>query len=364
MPIVEEAPGAPDRRLVTFVWKGDATTRRVTLFGGRPAADYDKPLSRLGASDLWFRTELLPSDARFQYWFRVDGPEELGDRIEEIFDGPAPVGDPLNPKALDGEAYVVLPDAPPFPYPPNPGAPPGTIVESSLASPTLGATIALTVYRPAASKGGEKPWLAVLFDGGFLEMKSVLDDRIARGQLPPLVVVGVHNREGMRPKDLGYSEPFARFVAEELVPWASREFGADPSRERTIVGGVSRGAGQAAFVGLRHPARFSRVLCISTAIENEPGDFPPTRFWLRGDDGWIVERFVESPLLPLRFFVAAGRFDTSLWTDRLVNARRFRDALRAKGYRVDGFEAHAGHDQLFFQLAFDEGLRAVTRDAR
>lgn len=117
----------------------------------------------------------------------------------------------------------------------------------------------------------------------------------------------------------------------------------------------------AAFVGLRHSAQFGNVLCVSTAIENEPGAFPPTRFWLRGDDGWIIFRYLEKPRLPLRFFVGAGRFDISLWTDRLVNNRRFRDMLRGKGYPVTYFESFGGHDSLFFQLAFTEGLTALTK---
>lgn len=363
-PLVEAAESG-DRRLVTFVWSADPQgpkTERVHLQGGRPAADFDKPMRPLAGTSLWYLSELLPSDARFQYWITVNPPTERSDRIEDMFDGPAPQRDPLNPLELYGESYVVLPDAVPFPYPENLAAPKGSVVERSIHSPTLGATIELSVYLPALSSAAvEKPWLAIVFDGGFLDMQRVLDDRIATGRLPAMVVVGVHNREGMRPKDLGYSAPFARFVAKELLPWAQAQLGVSRERDQTILGGVSRGAGMVAFTGLEYPEAFSRLLCLATAIENEPGDFPPTRFWLRGDDGWIVERYVQAEKKPLRFFLGAARFDTSLWTDRLVNNRRFRDTLRAKGYPVDYLESAAGHDQLFFQLGFVEGLQALTR---
>lgn len=365
-PIVEPAATA-DRRLVTFLWQADPQrekTERVHLQGGRPSADFDKPMQRIEGTNLWFLTELLPSDARFQYWITVNPPRERSDRIEDMFDGPAPQRDPLNPLELDGESYVVLPDAVPLPYPENLAAPKGSVVERSIHSPTLDATIELSIYLPAAPASAavvDKPWLAIVFDGGFLDMQRVLDDQIATRRVPPMVVVGVHNREGMRPKDLGYSAPFASFIAKELLPWAQSEFDTSRERERTILGGVSRGAGMVAYTGLEYPEAFSRLLCLATAIENEPGDFPPTRFWLRGDDGWIVERYVQAEKKPLRFFLGAARFDTSLWTDRLVNSRRFRDTLRAKGYRVDYLEAAAGHDQLFFQLGFVEGLQALTR---
>jgi len=191
-------------------------------------------------------------------------------------------------------------------------------------------------------------------------MATVLDDLIAAGKVPPLVVVGVENRAGMRTKDLGYSEPFAKFVVEELLPWSQKRFHTSDHRSRMILAGVSRGAGMAAFVALRYPHAFSNVLCLSTAIENEPGGYPPTRFWLRGDDGWIIERFLEAPRQPLHFYLSVGRFDTSLWTDRLVNNRRFRDMLRGKGYRVDYAESNGGHDDLFFQRGYAEGLAALT----
>ncbi|HEX6098460.1 MAG TPA: alpha/beta hydrolase-fold protein [Thermoanaerobaculia bacterium] len=286
---------------------------------------------------------------------------EKSDLVADLIAAPDPLPDPLNRNEVDGGSFVVLPDAPPFPFKPNDAAPKGQVVESTISSKVLGADVQLKVYLPAGhSMKGRRPWLLVAFDGGFHDMAPVLDDLIASKKVPPIVVVGVVNRQGMRTKDLGYSEPFARFVADELLSFARKRFHAATSRARTIIGGQSRGGGMAAFVGLRHSALFGNVLCVSTAIENEPGTFPPTRFWLRGDDGWIVARYLEKPRLPLRFFVAAGRFDTSLWTDRLVNNRRFRDTLRGRGYPVTYFESFGGHDSLFFQLAFSEGLTALT----
>ena len=359
-PIVEVAENIPNRRLVTFVHRGDAETKRVTITGGRPVTDFEAPLERLPGTSIWFLTQLLPSDSRFAYFTNIN-PPAVSDLVEGLLSAPSPVRDPLNPNTVDGNSYVVLPDAIPFPFTPNSSAPKGTIRDERISSRTLSADINLRVYLPAEYEQQHgRLGLVVAFDTGFNDMDAVLDDLIATGKVPPMVLVGVVNRPGMRAKDLGYSEPFARFVVDELLPWARSRFRTSKDRNRTIIAGRSRGGGMAAFVALRHPRAFGKVLCISTAIENEPGGFPPTRFWLRGDDGFIVERYLEVPTLPLRFYITVGRFDTSLWTDRLVNNRRFRDMLRGKGYAVQYAESNGGHDELLFQRAYAEGLVALT----
>lgn len=196
-------------------------------------------------------------------------------------------------------------------------------------------------------------------------MEVVLDDLIARGKVAPLVAIGVVNRKDkdrnlLRTQDLGYSEDFAKFVAQELIPWARQHYRTSEDRSHTIIAGESRGGGMAAFVALRYPGSVAKVLSASTALENTPGSFPPTRFWLDPSNGWLIERYLEAPRKPLEFYLGIGRFDTSLWTDRLMNNRRFRDVLRAKGYRVQYIESSGGHDPLLFQHVYVEGLMALA----
>ncbi|HEY0558303.1 MAG TPA: alpha/beta hydrolase-fold protein, partial [Thermoanaerobaculia bacterium] len=150
------------------------------------------------------------------------------------------------------------------------------------------------------------------------------------------------------------------FVADELIPWARKTYRTSESRSRTIIGGLSRGAGMASYVGLHYPQRISKVISLSTALENFPGAFPPARFWLTGDNGWLIDRYMERPHQPLELYLAVGRLDTGPWTERLVNNRRFRDVLRLKGYKVHYNEWNGGHDPLFWQRGFVEGLTALA----
>src|SRR5262249_9154644 len=72
-PLVESIPGDNRHRRVTFLYRGNAKTRAVGLVGGMPDPTHDfKPLARLGDTDVWFRTERMPSDSRFQYNFLLD----------------------------------------------------------------------------------------------------------------------------------------------------------------------------------------------------------------------------------------------------------------------------------------------------
>ena len=91
-PLVEAIASDPNRRLVTFVYRGDAGVRGVRMAGG-PYQSSPKELTRLERSDLWYRTETIPADARFVYFFTVTGP-----RARTRADGRAA-----------GEAIVTLP---------------------------------------------------------------------------------------------------------------------------------------------------------------------------------------------------------------------------------------------------------------
>src|SRR3954452_16083264 len=66
-PLVEPAPerGAS---LVTFLYHGGADTRTVVLMGdGTPGAPAANQLARLPGTNVWYRTYVYRSDARFRY---------------------------------------------------------------------------------------------------------------------------------------------------------------------------------------------------------------------------------------------------------------------------------------------------------
>ncbi|MFK9339944.1 enterochelin esterase domain-containing protein, partial [Escherichia coli] len=75
-----------------------------------------KPLARLGDTDVWYRTERVPSDARFQYNFVLEPPAAYprGTAAQVALRSKIR-NDPLNSHSLPllRQPIVELPDAPP-----------------------------------------------------------------------------------------------------------------------------------------------------------------------------------------------------------------------------------------------------------
>src|SRR5262245_8753479 len=74
VPLVEPIPGNDQHRWITFVWRGDKDTRNVVILGDIPTADVAEwKLQRLEGTDVWFKTDRIPKDARFGYAYAVNG---------------------------------------------------------------------------------------------------------------------------------------------------------------------------------------------------------------------------------------------------------------------------------------------------
>jgi hypothetical protein len=73
-PLVEPMAGNDREMLVTFIWHANKNTRRVGTLGTNPSPDCaEQELRRFLATDLWYKTERIPSDARFGYALGENG---------------------------------------------------------------------------------------------------------------------------------------------------------------------------------------------------------------------------------------------------------------------------------------------------
>jgi len=121
------------------------------------------------------------------------------------------------------------------------------------------------------------------------------------------------------------------------------------------VAGSSYGGLAAAFAGLTAPQVFGNVLSQSGA------------FWYSGKDEhdidaeWLLtRRFVESPRLPLRFYLDVGLLEHTHDADMVWCNRHMRDVLQAKGYNVTYREFMGGHHYICWRGTFADGLLALT----
>jgi enterochelin esterase-like enzyme len=222
----------------------------------------------------------------------------------------------------------------------------GTLTQHSLESPALGAPRRVTVYRPpaAATRPGPLPG-CVLADGqSALRFARVLEPAIMAGEVPPVLLAGVHNAadptrawpdlraaEYLPDRDRRRFGAHLRFVTGTVIPWAAREHGARPAG--WIAAGFSNGASWAINAGQRRPGLFTGVAALS------PGAVPRRVSRAAAQAG-------------IRHYLAAGtleagfRMATREWVQRLERA-----GLPCR-YR----EWAGGHDSYWWEQHLPEAL--------
>jgi enterochelin esterase-like enzyme len=330
-PLVEPVAGKAQDCWVTYLWRGDASTQRVDLIGGVPQGA-PKQLSRLPDTDLWYRTEWTPRDARFAYGFVVNPGSGLPSKVSR---------DPLGARTYADESVVELPGAPPQPWSEKvKDVPEGKLEACKVKSAVLKADRGVTVYTPAGyDSKGEAYDLVVVFDGeacggdlvGFnpIPIPTILDNLVAQKRIAPMVAVFVDSGE-TRDRDLGCHAPFVEFLAKELIPWVRSRYRVSADAQHTVVSGFSRGGLCAAYCGLLCPETFGNVLVQSGAfwwyLEADLDAGAPrnkrARLSLDREPGWLTRQFVARPRVAVRFYIEAGKFEVAQGGGILVESHR------------------------------------------
>lgn len=387
-PIIEEIDGAPGEVLVTFLWHGTSDTRNVRVINDDvlPSDPTDNAMTRLGSTDVWFKTYRLPTDLRFEYLLGPNDPALAGRTpgpAQETFAAWQP--DPLNRKQYllpdDGEhpeweeffagstwavrtnSLVELPDAPAQPLierPPD-GAR-GTVRKHRFDSRVLANTRAVYVYTPVGYETQPEPFgTGIWFDAwGFVDIvpvPTILDNLIAQRAIPPMVAVIVdHPTLHERMAELSFPTPippFARFVTDELVPWVRSEFHVTSDPARTMLGGASNGGDMAVAIALQRPDLFGRVLSESGTFGRSPDGDP--------EPEWLARLAAETPHRPIRFYLEAGSLEMDPGRSGvpiLVSNRHLRTVFRAKGYEVTLAEYSGGHQPVCWRGTLGQGITA------
>ncbi|ELP5685301.1 DUF3327 domain-containing protein [Salmonella enterica] len=358
-PLVEPVDATHKR--VTFLWRA---ARGNVFILGSPAGDHD-PMFKLGNSDVWFRSYVVPADTRMQYQLAPDVPKIDGHASEQrraiLVSAQA---DPFNRDTMsikndDKWNTSSLLDLKPTRYFTQEMMKQpirhGSLTRHTFKSERLGNSREILLYRPLVVAPAS--WTLFLFDGQIWQDKyhtaNVLDGLIARHQLPAINIVFIDSLDSKRrSKELPINQYFADFMALELLPWVSRK-GIAINNGKTIVAGASYGGLASSWVALRYSNLFSNVLSLSGSYWWAP----------EGEKaGWLIRQYQQSPRYPIRFWLQAGLFETQgddggIWR----NNQELEQVLRDKNYSTSFYSWSSGHDYAAWTEALVYGLRDITK---
>ena len=373
-PLIETIPGDPDERLVTFVWRGSPETKTVFI---QLNWEVDNPfLSPLRDTGIWYLSVRVDRRVRTVYRFAPNLPplSRMASDAQQVL----LQRDPLNPKAYgaipgnpdaplhQGSSVLAMPDAPPQPWIiHHPDTPKGEVSLHHFDSKVLGDARIIRVYTPPDYRPAGKPYpLMVLLDGGSrmspMDTPTVLDNLITAKRIPPLLAVLVSNpNDEARYRELGGGPEFPDFLATELMPWVRKEYHATAEPRQTMIAGTSLSGFAAVYAALLHPETFGNVISQSGTLFFSPlvSRGNDTRIDHKSDQNWLEQQFIQSPLLPIHFYIEAGSMERFRSGDGLlVSARRLRDVLRARGYSVLYNEFYGAHDDIVWRETFADAL--------
>jgi enterochelin esterase-like enzyme len=363
-PLVEPLPNEDDGWCVTFVWRGSDADAPVVVIGDIVGWDFTQnQLQHIAGTDVYHLSARVPPKTRAIYCLSPrDSLKPL-----HVLDWPDGTQnwrtDPLNAQELSIPAntnaahlqpvatYSLLetPDAErPLWDIERSGTPRGTITSTSLWSEFLGADKEIFTYLPAGYLTGKTYPLLVIFDAWeyiyAAGIQTVFDNLIEAGEISELIAILISSGDWrQRNTELPCHEPFAQFVAEEVVPWANEHWALTDVREKRVVAGASFGGLAAAFVALQRPDVFGKFLSQTGAFWYGPDDDEPE--WLLRHaslkDGLSLTGYLEVGLLEDHPIGPVGFRGPS----QLDANRHMRDELRSLGHKVTYVEYPGPHLQ-------------------
>ncbi|GGT08268.1 enterochelin esterase [Nonomuraea spiralis] len=349
-PIIEPS-GTPGRCKVTFLWRPRTHGEQAVVLintvtdRDRHAGDISgHVMTPRPGGDLLQLTYELDADLRAGYQILPCDRLPGTDRDSWLQVMRTAVPDPGNPLTVPGppgrrpSSLLELPQAPPQPYREHrPGVPRGRVSEERSGGRRV------WVYTPPGSAAGPHP-VVVLLDGEVWagRVAATLDNLVHDGRIPPSVVLMPDSVDRpTRLRELACHEPFVRYLADDLLPWAGRTWRATGDPGLTVIAGQSLGGLTASYAAFLAPERFGNVL-------SQSGSY----WWPDEDPERLTRRYAATPRLPVRFHLEAGRLEWML----LEENRRFAQTLAAQGYEVSFTEYNGGHDPACWLGGLADGL--------
>ncbi|RKP45188.1 alpha/beta hydrolase [Trinickia fusca] len=235
-------------------------------------------------------------------------------------------------------------------------APASTVQTHTFHSATLRRDWPYTVYLPDGYRSGNAHYPAVYLlhgNGGNANdwltqghLQSTADALIARGAIPPVVIV---MPQGGTDWYVDRKEPIETAFFEDLLPEIESRYAVAAQREARVIGGVSMGGFGALRYALLAPEQFCGVLLLSPAIyadlpprtsaARRVGVFGSTQFdasvWHKLNYPALWDAYMNRPWRPA-FFIGAGDDDLPIQSEADSLYTRLRQAGNPASLRIVG----------------------------
>jgi enterochelin esterase-like enzyme len=328
-PIVEDSS-------VHFLYRGKG--QRVAAPGELNRWDPSAaPMRRLEGTDLFYRSETLPIDARIEYKFWVDSSWIL---------------DPSNPRKAQGgfgwNSELRMPLYPAYTHDTVRTARVGKLDTLWITSAYLQRKQPVYVYTPQGWSLSQRLPAIYVTDGGdylaFGRMDALLDELIAAQKVRPVVALFVdphtdpHDRSiNQRMTDYAAQDSFLDFLQKELSPIAERQYGVSPQPGDRLILGASMGGLISTYTVLRRPD------FISLSAAQSPA------YWQA--DSAVIKLLNTLNQAKGEFYIQTGTIG-----DTRIEARLAEHLLRAKRATVTLEEFHEGHNWTNWRTKLDRIL--------
>jgi enterochelin esterase-like enzyme len=255
---------------------------------------------------------------------------------------------------------------------PHPEAPAGILTEHEWRNSKIfpGTIRKYWVYAPARLDPSKPAAVMVFQDGqsnvdplGNLRATVVMDNLIARGEIPPMIGIFINSGElgetlpeqnwKARNRSLEYdtlSDAYARFLLEEILPEVAKDHQLTADPEQRAICGASSGGICAWTVAWQRPDAFRKVVSlIGTFVDIRGGDAYP---------GLIR----KTPAKPIRAFFQEGidDLDNEKGSWPLANMQ-LQAALKFAKYDHRFVWTHSGHTSDEGGAMFPEIMRWLWR---
>lgn len=360
-PLIEDIDGDDENMLVTVLWKDLGGIEKISVIGEFFGFNPDESgLNKIENTNIWYRSFICPIDVRSLYLFIINDSEEQDWSETDIRI------DPLNPKQYicpkddenpekctmlrEVESLLEMPKAKEKKFiKEQDNKSKGKVELYRFESKILKNIRRVWVYTPSNYNEAENYGLTIFMDGweyiNIIKAPTILDNLITDNLIPPICALFIESTEE-RDTELTCYKPFADFLADEILPWVTKNYSVTKDADKTILAGFSYGALAACYSALTHHEKFGKVLGQSGGFAWKPeGE----------DDGGIIREFAKSPKLPIDFYLDIGTFELK-WPFVSDAINGMIDVLYSKKYNLKYNIFTGGHVHTDWQDTLADGL--------